>query len=392
MKKIISLSLSLLVVFIGYSQQNISGLGSITELSGVSSSNCATAECSFSTQTSRMEFIIQMPANTFISSLVFTSTETCDYIYCDYGFDEFELDEDPTTGEVFGTINIGAPVSQLYFESDWYQEGEMNIQIYGEIPNVMNEIVLTQQIRHDNDANTAIKFPSDDNIHLITNGISRLSITENGYVGIGRAVSNPGAQLVVGSLKGASVSGSVAGNAVFGSNIAINEGGSDHNKLFTSYTQSQNWGYAGIHVKQGTLNFYASSGHTTQGSIITPVSRMFINHLGDVGIGTVDPRSRLSVEGQIRATEVKILADISVPDYVFESSYCLPTLQEVKSYVLVNKHLPEIPSAAEIDKNGIDLGDMNMRLLKKVEELTLYQIELMEELESIKKELDNLKN
>lgn len=109
----------------------------------------------------------------------------------------------------------------------------------------------------------------------------------------------------------------------------------------------------------------------------------FINTAGHVGIGTVDPQSKLAVNGQIRATEVKVLALIDVPDYVFAEDYELRTLKETKEYITENKHLPEIPSAAEIGENGIDLGDMNMRLLKKIEELTLYQIELMERLESV---------
>ncbi|WP_052444844.1 hypothetical protein [Flammeovirga sp. OC4] len=119
----------------------------------------------------------------------------------------------------------------------------------------------------------------------------------------------------------------------------------------------------------------------------------------NVGIGTDNPKSKLAVNGQIRATEVKVLADLSVPDYVFESGYELRTLKETKKYISENKHLPEIPSANEIAKNGIDLGDMNMRLLKKIEELTLYQIELIEQLEQqnaelqiIKKELQEMKN
>ncbi|MDN5213021.1 hypothetical protein QQ020_13220 [Fulvivirgaceae bacterium BMA12] len=103
---------------------------------------------------------------------------------------------------------------------------------------------------------------------------------------------------------------------------------------------------------------------------------------GNVGIGTSNPLSKLSVDGVIRSTEVKVLADITVPDYVFEPDYKLRTLKETKEYIRENKHLPEIPSAAEIEKNGIDLGDMNMKLLKKIEELTLYQIELMERLEA----------
>lgn len=113
---------------------------------------------------------------------------------------------------------------------------------------------------------------------------------------------------------------------------------------------------------------------------------------GNVGIGTDDPQSKLAVNGQIRATEMKVLADISVPDYVFEPDYELRTLRETKEYIAENKHLPEIPSASEIGENGINLGDMNMRLLKKIEELTLYQIELLERLEKAEEKIQQLEN
>ncbi|MBV6646624.1 MAG: hypothetical protein KI790_14300 [Cyclobacteriaceae bacterium] len=111
---------------------------------------------------------------------------------------------------------------------------------------------------------------------------------------------------------------------------------------------------------------------------------------GNVGIGTIDPKSKLAVNGQIRATEIKVLADLSVPDYVFEPEYDLPSLQETKKYIQEYKHLPEIPSAAEISANGLDLGDMNMKLLKKIEELTLHQIQLLERLEDQQKRIEEL--
>jgi uncharacterized protein YigA (DUF484 family) len=88
----------------------------------------------------------------------------------------------------------------------------------------------------------------------------------------------------------------------------------------------------------------------------------------------------LVVDGKIRSEEVKVEI-INGPDYVFEENYELRTLQETKEFITKNKHLPEIPTAKEMEANGVDLGDMNMRLLKKIEELTLYQIDLLEKLE-----------
>ena len=99
---------------------------------------------------------------------------------------------------------------------------------------------------------------------------------------------------------------------------------------------------------------------------------------------------QLGIDGNVRAEEVKVEI-INGPDYVFESDYELRTLEETKEYITENKHLPEIPSAKEMEANGVELGDMNMRLLKKIEELTLYQIQIMEEMEAMKKELQELK-
>lgn len=134
--------------------------------------------------------------------------------------------------------------------------------------------------------------------------------------------------------------------------------------------------YIAASSSAGALNFSTGGSDIYNSNI-----RMKITSNGFVGIGTNDPKSKLSVDGQIRATEVKVMASIDVPDYVFEPDYDLRSLIETKEYIAENKHLPGIPSAAEIEEKGIDLGDMNMRLLKKIEELTLYQIELLEKLE-----------
>lgn len=114
---------------------------------------------------------------------------------------------------------------------------------------------------------------------------------------------------------------------------------------------------------------------------------------GNVGIGTASPDTKLTVNGTIHTKEVKVdLLAPMVPDYVFATDYKLRSLSEVENYIKENSHLPEIPSAREIEKNGLMLAEMNMNLLKKVEELTLYLIEQKKRIDKIEVENQNLKN
>lgn len=106
---------------------------------------------------------------------------------------------------------------------------------------------------------------------------------------------------------------------------------------------------------------------------------------GNVGIGTANPSEKLTVNGTIYGTKVKVDLTVPGPDYVFEKDYKLPALQEIKSYIDTNKHLPEVPSAKEMEANGINVGEMNMLLLKKVEELTLYIIEQQKQINELQK-------
>ncbi len=100
---------------------------------------------------------------------------------------------------------------------------------------------------------------------------------------------------------------------------------------------------------------------------------------GAVGIGTTVPDSKLTVKGNIHAEEVKVDLSVPGPDYVFKEDYDLKSLEEVQEYIQAHGHLPNIPSAKEMEVNGILLGGMNMKLLEKIEELTLYLIELGKE-------------
>lgn len=102
------------------------------------------------------------------------------------------------------------------------------------------------------------------------------------------------------------------------------------------------------------------------------LERMRISPYGDVGIGTSEPRNKLDVVGTIRATEVKV--ETGWADFVFDKDYQLPTLQEVEKHINLHKHLPDIPSEKEVKEKGVSLGEMQAKLLQKIEELTLYVI------------------
>ncbi|MDQ0638309.1 hypothetical protein QF042_001874 [Pedobacter sp. W3I1] len=105
-----------------------------------------------------------------------------------------------------------------------------------------------------------------------------------------------------------------------------------------------------------------------------------IDGVGNIGMGTLSPREKLSVNGNIRAREIKVEAT-NWPDYVFEEGYNIGTLKGLESYIKTNKHLPEMPSAAEIETNGLAVSEMFKLQQKKIEELTLYLINLSKKVE-----------
>jgi hypothetical protein len=115
--------------------------------------------------------------------------------------------------------------------------------------------------------------------------------------------------------------------------------------------------------------------------------RMRITPKGNVGIGTIDPGSyKLAVEGTIGARRLKVTQG-TWADFVFEPDYQLPPLQELETYIKTNKHLPDVPSAAEVAKDGLDVGEMNKILLQKIEELTLHLIEQEKEMNKLKERI-----
>lgn len=293
----------------------------------------------------------------------------------------------------------------------------------------------------------------------------RMFVSQYGNVGIG--YSNPQSQLIVGSSFGASLSGTSGGNAVFGTNIAVKQGGSNHNKLYTPYSHGGNYGYAGVHASWGKILFYTSNENTTGGNVITPTARMTILTDGNIGIGTSNPSKKLeiydatpvirlrntndgaaayaymefndvnsrmgyvgfgssstnnmfvyneaggdilipsgnvgigtghantlgyklAVNGTIGAKEVKVEVSSPWPDYVFSKNYNLKSLKETEAFIQENHHLPEIPSSKEVLENGIHLGEMNAKLLQKIEELTLHLINQQKEIQAQNTRMGNM--
>lgn len=131
---------------------------------------------------------------------------------------------------------------------------------------------------------------------------------------------------------------------------------------------------------------YIAFGTTAVGTT-TLSEKMRIDNSGNVGIGTTTPDNKLDVKGIIRAEEVVV--ETGWADYVFDESYQLNDLSSVENYIKENKHLPNVPSAKEIQENGAHVADLMTKMMAKIEELTLYSIKQQKEIDELKKKLEN---
>lgn len=166
----------------------------------------------------------------------------------------------------------------------------------------------------------------------------------------------------------------------------VSTGGGSFNLGFSS-----SYG-TGLYSRSQPIKFWTSP--TTSGGL---AERMIINTTGTIGIGTrltSNPNGYLlAVNGKIGAKEVQVEnTSAAWADYVFDADYNLRSLEEVQAYINQHKHLPEIPSADEVKRDGHKLGEMDVLLLKKVEELTLYAIRLQREVNTLKDQLEKMKN
>jgi len=143
---------------------------------------------------------------------------------------------------------------------------------------------------------------------------------------------------------------------------------------------------------QGKILFYTTDPRPVVGDEMYSGSiAMEIRGNGNVGIGVTDSKNKLDVNGTIHSKEVKVDME-GWSDFVFKKEYNLPTLEEVEKHIAEKGHLKYIPSEKEVLQNGINLGEMNAKLLQKIEELTLYMIEQNKQIMNLKNRLEKVES
>lgn len=218
---------------------------------------------------------------------------------------------------------------------------------------------------------------SSTNTFLLRNslGDTLMRMRDDGRMGIGYNGTTYGRTLNMG---GTGINFYTANEAAFGGAVFP----TDTSLVIWSNSNSNNY-----------LVFQPSWGNTGIGTY-TPNAKLHLNGAQLIGSNTarIATGYSLSVDGRVIAEEVTVQNSTAWPDYVFANDYKLMPLNELEASINKNKHLPNIPSAEMIEKEGISLGQMNRRLMEKVEELTLYIIELNKKNDVLAKKVQQLES
>ncbi len=219
-------------------------------------------------------------------------------------------------------------------------------------------------------------------------GIASRSLSLNRYGGnisIGKNYSAH-ARLEISGSVGASVA--MFGSDKCGVTISADNPEIGFNYFYNGGTKTIKAGYAaymGMSPENGNIyigNFNGATSASNFGNITGASVKMYILQNGNVGIGTMNPTYKLSVNGNVRSKEV--IVESNWADYVFQDDYELPSLKETEKFIQQNKHLPGIPSAKEIQENGLAVGELQTKMMAKIEELTLHIIALEKKIEALK--------
>ena len=209
-----------------------------------------------------------------------------------------------------------------------------------------------------------------------TNNTMRMCINASGNVGFGTTTPYQKIHVVDGNIlisrTHTRAPGSRNGVIAFGDSISTN---CTLGSWAIEYVNTEDEGYG--------LNFWRPWTSCNDNHFN---NALFLANTGNIGIGTNNPQSKLAVNGGILAKSVRVNTSSTYwPDYVFSPSYDLMSLKELETFVTNNQHLPGVPSANEIgETDQVDLGEMNTLLLQKVEELTLYIIDLQKQIDELK--------
>lgn len=230
---------------------------------------------------------------------------------------------------------------------------------------------------------------------FITNKLTRMVISANGNIGVG--TSSPSDLLVLDAgnvRRGLTITGQ--GNGTVYSDISMrvkDQQTIQVGKPFVWSISHRKDGYFSDSDASGTsLEFYSNNvgggyfaplSFKANGDVVIVSNKNAVS--GNVGIGTTTPREKLSVNGNVRAKEIKV-ENANWPDYVLADGYKLPSLRETEKYIKEKGHLLGIPSASEVKVNGIELGKMNAMLLEKIEELILHLIEKDKQISNLQEE------
>jgi hypothetical protein len=292
-----------------------------------------------------------------------------------------------------------------------YLDGNGNLGIKGNITNSGNVgvgtsapvVKLSVWGPADNDAAISLQSGGNSRFYLqqgsnllkvgglTPGGDGVINVTNTGYVGIG--TPTPDARLTLQDV----ITDTYAPSSSI-SNIPkgivqsiVNEFGVNETAALMRFTIKQGTGYhppayiGAVATSESSTNAVFVIGQRTSDNAYS--ERLRIDPNGNIGIGTTDPKGyKLAVAGNMIAEKIKVKLQSAWPDYVFGDQYQLPSLQEVEQYVKANKHLPDMPAAEAVKREGMDVEEMNRKLLQKVEELTLYVIELKRENASLKQQ------